>query len=308
MQDEQENMSSINSENRIEDFDSSNQEQEDLNSHGSFPAHVEDETADSWDFSITWIDSLKEQSSPQRKIQFYENLIQLLEQDTLSIDELLVLRKVLAKIWPADDPNNENSKMLKSLRLNNSKSVQSKNSTNTQHIAQRCAIKSEQSTSLLSNYEALHDQNSGHTVKPSSLLISAKAKPYLVQDHSDQQYPSHLNPFQDEKGRLDVLPSAPVQESNSHHNESIRRYFERLTLLETIYEKLNIESKKTPTDPRSPTHVQPSRRVETVDADIQRTRSTPIPIEIQKENNKSMVSPQIKLLGKDLVECSETLY
>ena len=32
----------------------------------------------------------------------------------------------------------------------------------------------------------------------------------------------------------------------SNSNESIRRYFERLTLLETIYEKLNIESNKTP--------------------------------------------------------------
>ncbi|CAF4679690.1 unnamed protein product, partial [Rotaria magnacalcarata] len=30
------------------------------------------------------------------------------------------------------------------------------------------------------------------------------------------------------------------------NNDSIRRYFERLTLLETIYEKLNIESNKTP--------------------------------------------------------------
>ena len=66
------------------------------------------ELSDSWDFSITWIDSLKEQHSPQRKIQFYENLIKLLEQDTLNIDELLVLRKVLARIWPTDESTTTN--------------------------------------------------------------------------------------------------------------------------------------------------------------------------------------------------------
>lgn len=45
---------------------------------------------------------------------------------------------------------------------------------------------------------------------------------------------------------IDVIPSAPPEDSNQNNNESIRRYFERLTLLETIYEKLNIESNKTP--------------------------------------------------------------
>ncbi len=45
---------------------------------------------------------------------------------------------------------------------------------------------------------------------------------------------------------LDIQPSAPPEESNQDSNDSIRRYFERLTLLETIYEKLNIESNKTP--------------------------------------------------------------
>jgi hypothetical protein len=45
-----------------------------------------------------------------------------------------------------------------------------------------------------------------------------------------------------------MTPSAPVQESEMNSNDSIRRYFERLTLLETIYEKLNIESNKTPSE------------------------------------------------------------
>lgn len=48
---------------------------------------------------------------------------------------------------------------------------------------------------------------------------------------------------------IDTAPSAPPpppEDLKSNSNESIRRYFERLTLLETIYEKLNIESNKTP--------------------------------------------------------------
>jgi hypothetical protein len=45
---------------------------------------------------------------------------------------------------------------------------------------------------------------------------------------------------------IDVTPSAPPEESDHNTNDSIRRYFERLTLLETIYEKLNRESNKTP--------------------------------------------------------------
>ncbi len=44
---------------------------------------------------------------------------------------------------------------------------------------------------------------------------------------------------------IDITPSAPTKE---FEHESIRRYFERLTLLETIYEKLNIESNKTPVE------------------------------------------------------------
>jgi hypothetical protein len=44
-----------------------------------------------------------------------------------------------------------------------------------------------------------------------------------------------------------MTPSAPpAEELNQNNNDSIRRYFERLTLLETIYEKLNIESNKKP--------------------------------------------------------------
>jgi hypothetical protein len=49
---------------------------------------------------------------------------------------------------------------------------------------------------------------------------------------------------------IDITPSAPPppEESNPNSNDSIRRYFERLTLLETIYEKLNMESTKTPVE------------------------------------------------------------
>jgi hypothetical protein len=44
---------------------------------------------------------------------------------------------------------------------------------------------------------------------------------------------------------IDITPTKEFEHNN---NESIRRYFERLTLLETIYEKLNIESNKTPVE------------------------------------------------------------
>jgi hypothetical protein len=49
---------------------------------------------------------------------------------------------------------------------------------------------------------------------------------------------------------IDITPSAPPEEShnNNNNNDSIRRYFQRLTLLETIYEKLNMESNKTPVE------------------------------------------------------------
>lgn len=46
-----------------------------------------------------------------------------------------------------------------------------------------------------------------------------------------------------------MTPSAPpAEELNQNSDETIRRYFERLTLLETIYEKLNIESNKKPVE------------------------------------------------------------
>lgn len=49
---------------------------------------------------------------------------------------------------------------------------------------------------------------------------------------------------------IDMTPSAPPQPESldQNNNDSIRRYFERLTLLETIYEKLNRESNKTPVE------------------------------------------------------------
>ena len=47
-----------------------------------------------------------------------------------------------------------------------------------------------------------------------------------------------------------MTPSAPPPSDDlkPNSNDSIRRYFERLTLLETIYEKLNMESNKTPVE------------------------------------------------------------
>lgn len=50
-----------------------------------------------------------------------------------------------------------------------------------------------------------------------------------------------------------------VQESDQQNNDSIRRYFERLTLLETIYEKLNRESNKAPTESN---HLPVATRIE----------------------------------------------
>ncbi|CAF4340269.1 unnamed protein product, partial [Adineta steineri] len=120
------------------------------------------------------------------------------------------------------------------------------------HTAQRCSTILEQTPVV---YETLNEQQSGHNTKPSSTLFTTKAKPCFIENQNDninieQTYPQHLNPFDDTTSieKMDITPSAPSKEldQNNHNNESIRRYFERLTLLETIYEKLNIESNKTP--------------------------------------------------------------
>ncbi|UJR37809.1 hypothetical protein I4U23_030499 [Adineta vaga] len=272
-----ENISLSPSENNHNGVTSNDDENEDIASDLSFiinghnhnnANHAIEDVNDLWDFNITWIDSLKEQQSPQRKIQFYENLIKLLEQDTLNIDELLVLRKVLAKIWPTDETitttdcdnplNSLNSKTsgTKSLHVPNRLRRRSRLSTLTNHTAQRCSTIHEKSPLV---YEALHEQKSGHNIKPSTLLLAAKAKPCFAENHTNNQslsnqssdsnldttYPQHLNPFHDE---TDIIPSAPPKETNEHNQDSIRRYFERLTLLETIYEKLNIESNRTSID------------------------------------------------------------
>ncbi|CAF2544318.1 unnamed protein product [Rotaria sp. Silwood2] len=269
--DDNENISLTPSENIINSINISDDENDEVISNLSLLTngyeHNNDshnETHDPWDFSITWIDSLKEQNSPQRKIQFYENLIQLLEQDTLSIDELLVLRKILTKIWPTNetittDLNNQifstelKTNVTKSLNNPNQIKQRPKLSTMTHHTAQRCSTILEQSPLV---YEPLHEQNSGHPNKPTSLLVAAKAKPCFIENTNEpilnqkesstieQNYPQHLNPFNDE---IDIIPSIQSNESNrKNNNDSIRRYFERLTLLETIYEKLNFESNKTP--------------------------------------------------------------
>ncbi|CAF4362788.1 unnamed protein product, partial [Rotaria magnacalcarata] len=71
-----------------------------------------------------------------------------------------------------------------------------------------------------------------------SLLIAAKAKVCTVDNTnelisnqkqtstSEQIYPQHLNPFDDE---TDITPSS--ESDRNANNDSIRRYFERLTLL-----------------------------------------------------------------------------
>ncbi|CAF0872469.1 unnamed protein product [Adineta steineri] len=257
--DENENISITPSENNNNNNDDENEEvTSNLSFLGNNYEHNgNNEAGDSWDFSITWIDSLKQQQSPQCKIQFYENLIKLLEQDTLNIDELLVLRKVLARIWPTDettmDCNNQlNSLNSKSLQISNKIKQRSKLPAMAHHTAQRCSTILEQSPVV---YETLNEQQSGHTTKPSSTLFTTKAKPCFIENQNDnvnieQTYPQHLNPFDDTTSieKIDITPSAPSKEldQNNNNNESIRRYFERLTLLETIYEKLNIESNKTP--------------------------------------------------------------
>ncbi len=225
LNDENEDISLIPSENINNGVNISDDENEEITSNLSYPANGydhnnegDDETGDSWDFSITWLDSLKEQHSPQRKIQFYENLIKLLEQDTLNIDELLVLRKILAKIWPIDestttDYNHQifpiDSKILgtKSLHVPNKIKQRPKISTMTHHTAQRCSTIIEQSSL---NYETLHEQNSGHGTKSPSVLVPAKAKPCFIETNSNQKensdieqnYPQHLNPFNDETGNI----------------------------------------------------------------------------------------------------------
>ncbi|CAF0847476.1 unnamed protein product [Rotaria sordida] len=278
LNDDNENISLTPSENILNSMNISDDENDEITSNLSFLTnaydHINDsnnETSDPWDFSITWIDSLKEQNSPQRKIQFYENLIKLLEQDTLNIDELLVLRKILAKIWPTNDikttdSNNQifsiesKTHATKSLHNINKIKQRPKLSTMTHHTAQRCSTILEQSQLI---YESLHEQNSGHTSKPSSLLLGAKAKPCFIENTNEsvsnqkessnieQNYPQHLNPFNDE---TDITPSNESDRNNN--NDSIRRYFERLTLLETIYEKLNLESNKIPLGSTNHSHQQ----------------------------------------------------
>ncbi|CAF1152230.1 unnamed protein product [Adineta ricciae] len=269
---DQENMSLSPSEDNPNHMNSDRDENDDITSDLSFIVNNHDnngidETHDPWDFSISWIDSLKEQQSPHRKIQFYENLIKLLEQDTLNIDELLVLRKILAKIWPTDEStstaasdfnnpiNSLDSKIsgTRSLHVPNQIKRRSKLSTLTRHTAQRCSTILEKSPLV---YEALHEQKSGHKTIPASLLVAAKAKPCVIENNAssnssssnlDPSYPQHLNPFHDE---TDVTPQDSSKETSQHNHESIRRYFERLTLLETIYEKLNIESNRTSANPQ----------------------------------------------------------
>ena len=232
--DENENNSLTPSENirNNNDLSDDDDENEDVTSSLSFLGNGynynldnDNETSDSWDFSITWIDSLKEQHSPQRKIQFYEDLIKLLEQDTLNIDELLVLRKVLGRIWPTDESpssNTDSNKQTLSIgsKANGTKSLhapdkikrRSKLSTMTHHTAQRCSAIIEQSPFV---YEALNEQNSGHRTKPSSSLVAAKAKPCLIENNStskddlnaEQTYPQHLNPFNEETGKKELFNS-----------------------------------------------------------------------------------------------------
>jgi len=211
LNDENETNSLTHSENIHNDVNLSEDENEEITSNLSFHPNGSDDNGigDSWDFSITWIDSLKEQHSPQRKIQFYENLIKLLEQDTLNIDELLVLRKVLAKIWPTDEtkpdynPIDSKTNGTKSLHAPNKIKQRSKLATITHHTAQRCSSVLEQSPLV---YEPLHEQNSGHGTKSPSALLAAKAKPCFIennfhQSNTEHNYPQHLNPFDDELGK-----------------------------------------------------------------------------------------------------------
>jgi hypothetical protein len=222
-----ENLSLTASENRINDLDSFHEENETNNNRDSFTINTYDirndmnnQVDDTWNVNITWIDSLKEQNSPQRKIQLYENLIQLLEQDTLNINELLVLRKVLAKIWPTDDnvkSKNDNIALpneFTSHRLCNQTQYCSELPTIRQHKAQRCTTIDE---SLPSNYEFMRDQTNGQNTNLTSQLISTTANSYVNDNHTDamstydehiaseQYYPSHLNPFQDETGTSEYV-------------------------------------------------------------------------------------------------------
>lgn len=187
-----EHFSSTTSENRLNDFDSSHLETEDMASHVSLLAtnnertrELDNQFTNSSNFSITWLDSLKEQNSPERKIQFYENLIQLLEQDTLNIDELLVLRKILAKIWPNEDPaQTSNEKVNFSMGSRSVRSLYVKEHGSTtetiqQHTPRRYPTNSDRTSS---NYESLHELKSGHPLKSTSLLISAIAKPCVVKN------------------------------------------------------------------------------------------------------------------------------
>jgi len=94
----------------------------------------------------------------------------------------------------------------KSLHAPNKIKRRSKISTMTHHTAQRCSTIMEQSPFI---YETLHEQNSGHGTKSPPVLLAAKAKPCFIENHSnekenstiEQNYPQHLNPFNDETGK-----------------------------------------------------------------------------------------------------------
>ena len=91
---------------------------------------------------------------------------------------------------------------------------------------------------------------------------------------------------------VDIVPSAPQQDAEPQSNESIRRYFERLTLLETIYDKLNMEAtKSTPESIDQPHRFSPydystelpAQKYRMVDS--RRETDTIIPIQIKHSPN-----------------------
>ena len=87
-----------------------------------------------------------------------------------------------------------------------------------------------------------------------------------------------------------MRPSAPpAEESNSNNSDSIRRYFERLTLLETIYAKLNNESNKKPEESIQQ-HPQKSPRHENTTQPYQSLEKR-IPIKDEITNHLPISSP-----------------
>ena len=134
---------------------------------------------------------------------------------------MLVLRKILAKIWPIDvitttDPIDQlfstDTKPVATQSTQNPNEIKrrSKTSTMTNYRTQPCSTVIEQSSSI---YEPLYEQNSGHISKPTSLLFAAKAKPCFIKSDDqlisntkessniEQNYPQHLNPFNDGTGK-----------------------------------------------------------------------------------------------------------